>query len=402
VIFGVNRFKEINDSLGHNAGDDTLRKLASRLKTLPDSIHDIARLGGDEFAFIVKDSKQIEKIDDVLEWIQNLVLEPISIGEINVECSISAGVSIYPLHGNSVDELFKYADIAMYFAKDNQQLFSIYKKENDPFNIKRLAISNDLRLAIKNGETALYYQPKIELNSMTIAGVEALIRWKHPKYGFISPEEFIPIAEKTRLIKSISTWVIKKAIDDILVLKNKGITIPIAINLSPANFLDAEFSNTMLNLLQEKSFNRSLIEFEITESMFLHDPQNAIDKMNKLKEMGILFAIDDYGTGFSSLNMLKNIPASILKLDKSFFESMNDTNNTIVKSTIQLAHALNMKVVAEGVETMDTMLLLQELECDYGQGYLFSKPLPCNQLVAWIRNWDYNSKILEENLTNIA
>jgi len=384
LIMDLDRFKEVNDTLGHAIGDLLLQKVAYRLSTTMREADVIVRLGGDEFAILLniahrKDAEIIAK--KITKEFQEVFL----VNEISLYIGISIGVSLYPDHGTSLQTLIQHADIAMYVAKRNKTGYEIYDAKYDEHSLGKLSLASDIRTAIDNEQLFLKYQPVIDLKTKKVISAEALLRWNHPELGEISPDEIIPVAEQTGLINPITYWVISTAAEYNAKLGEQGIDIKIAVNLSVYNLQEDNFINNITNSFKENNIPASKFIMEITESTIMTNPKKSIDILNKLNELGIEIAIDDFGTGYSSLTYLKKLPLSRLKIDKSFIMDMIDDDNDamIVRSTIELAHNLGLSVVAEGIEQKEGMELLNILGCEQGQGYYISRPIEGNDFENW-------------------
>ncbi|MCB2182152.1 MAG: EAL domain-containing protein [Desulfobulbaceae bacterium] len=385
LLLDLDHFKEINDTLGHYNGDRLLKHLALRLQNVMRASDTLARLGGDEFGILLPIIKESDDVQIVAGKIQKSLRSPFVLEGLKLEVQASMGIAIYPEHGKDVDTLMQRADVAMYVAKQDNQQVTVYSTELDKHTPQKLTLVGELRQAIENEELRLHYQPKIDLRSDSIKSVEALVRWQHPQHGFMPPDEFIPLAERTGLIKQLSTWVIKHAFGQAVAWHKKGMKLSVAINLSPSTLLDTDFPDAITGMLAMYNLPPHYITFEITEGSIIKDPERAMEILVRLSEMGIHLSIDDFGTGYSSLAYLKKLPVNELKIDKSFVMDMleNENDAVIVRSTIDLAHNLGLQVVAEGVENKETAAHLKSLGCDILQGYHFSKPLSSEDFDAW-------------------
>jgi diguanylate cyclase (GGDEF)-like protein len=384
LFISLDQFKKVNDSLGHGPGDILLREFAERLNSCITQSDTVARFGSDEFALL---RTQIDGTKDVIETIGSLsqVLKfSFDLPGHELFATASVGVSLFPLDGEDCQTLLKNAGAALYKAKRsggaNYQFFTADMHE---LATKRLELESNLRKAIQNEEFLVHYQPRVSVDSLTITGVEALVRWQHPQLGLISPSEFIPLAEDAGLIVPIGEWVLRTACMQAQRWRDQGIApIQIAVNISARQFHDQDFSQTVIRTLEETGLSPKYLELEVTESSIMQDAGFAAGMLSRLKSMGINISIDDFGTGFSSLASLKRLPIDALKIDKSFVrEATSDPDDAaLVMAIITLAHNLRLKVVAEGVETEDQLRFLQLLRCDEIQGYFFSKPLPAETL----------------------
>ncbi|MFV2059890.1 MAG: putative bifunctional diguanylate cyclase/phosphodiesterase [Gammaproteobacteria bacterium] len=376
LILDLDRFKEINDTLGHAAGDILLCSVAERLTKCLRDTDTVARLGGDEFAILLPNTSDSAikrltlKIISVLENVYHIEDHHLYVG-------MSIGMANYPEHGEDSSSLIQHADIAMYQSKRTNTNITTYDPDKDVHNIEKLSLLTDLKTALINNEMILHYQPISSLPSTAIIGFEALIRWQHPIYGMIAPDNFIPLAEQTGIIKNISRWVIKQAVAQCKIWLNMGNNVYVTVNLSVWDLQDPSLETFIKSILSEYNLPANKLVLEITESAMMSDAERAKEVLTSLNNMGLSIAIDDYGTGFSSLAYLKQLPVDTLKIDKSFVTHMDTDSNdeTIVRSTIELAHNLGLKVVAEGVESRRINELLLELKCDTVQGYYINKPV---------------------------
>jgi len=386
MLFDLNRFKEINDTLGHSVGDAVLKILSERLEACVRESDTVARLGGDEFSIITYGDLSAAKalIGRITSSIQN----DMSINGQHLYVSSSIGVAICPEHGSDVETLMQHADIAMYESKKGKSEYVIYSEEFNDHSINNLALLGSLRSEIykPTDQFTLYYQPQLDLNNNAVIGAEALLRWNHPVFGAIPPEQIIRMAEQTGLISELTDWILDNSFRQCSEWTSLGYNMHVAINLSAWNIQDPNLPQTLGTLVHQHSVDPSLIELEITESTVMSDPIRAREVLSEIDEMGFGIFIDDFGTGFSSLSYLKLLPVNGLKIDKSFVIEMLDDENDkiIVQSTIELAHNLGLKVVAEGVEDSNTLVYLSKLNCDYAQGYFLSVPLTYENLIDWL------------------
>jgi diguanylate cyclase (GGDEF)-like protein len=385
IILDLDRFKEINDTLGHYNGDRLLKQVAARLQRVVRESDTLARLGGDEFGILLPSINRRDDIYIVIKKIQKAFKSPFRMEGLTLDVQASIGGVLYPEHGKDIDTIMQRADVAMYVAKQDNRGFSIYTTKMDKHSPRRLTLMGELRQAFDRNELELYYQPKICINKDRISGAEALVRWNHAVHGFMTPDEFIPLAERSGLIKQLSWWVLQNALAQAVLWHEKGIAIGVAVNISPSILLDPELPESIIGLLASHKLPRGTLTLEITETSVLKDPDLALEILIRLSDMGITISIDDFGTGYSSLSYLKKMPASEVKIDKSFVVDMlkNDNDAVIVRATIDLAHNLGMKVVAEGVENKETAARLKELKCDILQGYYYSRPLASEDFSKW-------------------
>ncbi|GMR16117.1 MAG: hypothetical protein BMS9Abin31_0424 [Gammaproteobacteria bacterium] len=390
LLLDLDRFKDINDTLGHPVGDIVLRKISRRLENCLRATDTVARLGGDEFAIITSYSNQ-SQVESFIARIVKDIERVITIEDQKLYVGLSVGVASYPKDGENADTLIQHADIAMYSAKRENKNQEFYKTEKDYYSADNLTLLADLKAELKHptDKIQVYYQPQIDVLSGEITSVESLIRWNHPVQGFLPAEQIIRMAEQTGLISELTYWVLRESLHEYAKWDNDAITL--AINLSVWNLQDVELISFVSRLLHETRINPEKITFEITESAVMNDPVRAREVLEHLSDMGIELAIDDYGTGFSSLAYLKLLPVKYLKVDKSFVIDMLDDENDaiIVHSTIDLAHNLGLLVVAEGVESEEVFIKLRELGCDYAQGFYLARPMPAEKIERWLN--DYKS-----------
>lgn len=384
ALIDLDHFKLINDSLGYGAGDRFLKEFAARLVESSRQIDTVARLAGNQFALILAEQTRIEGVSDILERIVPRLVAPIKVDgqETGITCSI--GVSLCPADGTDAETLLRNAEAAMHRAKQQgRNTIRFYKREMNESVSQRLTLANKLRQALNNDEFVLHYQPRINLKTGAIVGAEALIRWRHPELGLIGPAQFIPLAEEIGQIVQIGEWVLREACFQNAAFRKSGLPpLRMSVNLSARQLEHKGLVTLVRRILTESSLPPELLEVEITESMVMHDVGQAIELLEAFKRMGICIAIDDFGTGYSSLAYLKKFPVDHLKIDKSFVRDISTSSDdaTIVTAIISLAHALDMRVTAEGVETEEQGAILRQSNCDDAQGYLFGKPVPAEEL----------------------
>lgn len=388
----IRRLADINDTLGHEVGDKVILEVANRLKGLNKPLYQIS---GN--AFLIRCDH--ESVDDAKECVSkiNSVIEPLFVYQnIALHLQINIGVSQSDGYSN-INQVLKEVDAAMHIAKRKNLLFQLYNQQIDINTLDRLQLINRLKLAIENDELTLYYQPKLNLKKQVIEGVEALVRWNHPINGLLTPDAFIHIAEQTGQMNSLTKWVLNQAINQLHLWQMKGLALKIAINISPENILDEDFCVYLINILCDKRELYKSISLEITEDSFLDHSSKAVENITMLRNNGIYLSIDDYGTGYSSLAQLRNIPVEELKIDRCFIKNLTaqDIDQYIVSSTIKLAHKLDLTVVAEGVEDQATLNWLTEHGCEKVQGYFISKPLPDNEFEQWLANSIYSTEIFK-------
>ena len=386
LLIDLNRFKEVNDTLGHQKGDLLLKDIGGRLSETLRESDTIARLGGDEFGVLLPGVATGPEAVSAAEKIRAALEPDLFIDGLPVHVDASIGIALYPQHGEDVDTLLQHADVAMYEAKRTHSGHEIYSVEHDPYNPVRLAMVGQLRRALDEGQVLLHYQPKVDLESGMVVGAEALVRWQHPDRGLIPPADFVPMAERTGLIKPLSRYVLDHALAQCREWRDSGLDLKISVNLSARNLLDPSLPDDVKKLLTKWSIPEAMLELEITESTIMIDPQRAMEVLARLHGMGIGLSIDDFGTGYSSLVYLKELPVHELKIDRTFVARMSSNRGDafIVRSTIDLAHNLQLKVVAEGVEDEDTLAELTKLGCNIAQGFHVSRPLPPDEFAAWL------------------
>jgi diguanylate cyclase (GGDEF)-like protein len=388
LVVDIDGFREFNHALGQTNGDLLLRQVAGRLVEAAGKESPlVARLGGDEFAIVIPG---VDGEDDARARATRILdrLEPsFDLGGLPVEVTASAGISLCPDHGQDGALLLRHAEVAMCWAKGSRGIVSVYRTSDDPFQPKRLALISGLRAGLRANELVLHFQPKIDLSTGKTVGAEALVRWNHPQQGFLAPALFISLAEQTGQIQALSDWLLREAISQYASWQREGINLSLAMNLSPRNLQSEQLADRVEALLDERGIKRPNLTFEITESAILQDPIRARTNLDRLARLGIEVAVDDFGTGYSSLSNLKLLPVHELKIDKSFvIEMAHDTNDAaIVRSTIDLAHNLGLKVTAEGVETEAVCDRLVGLGCDMAQGFFLARPMPASNLRHWIR-----------------
>ncbi len=384
LFLDLDQFKTINDSLGHSIGDKLLQQVAERIAFQLREEDTVARFGGDEFVVLVSDFQHIQDVSNIAEKLLFVIRQPYMIDGYDLSVTSSIGISICPDDSSVAETLIQNADTAMYLSKNmGRNAFQFYTKAIHDKVVRKLQLEDALRKAVEEQQFVLYYQPKVNLISKQICGMEALIRWQHPDIGIVSPIEFIPLAEETGLIIEIGEWVIAEAFGQ---MKEWSETFSwlndMAINLSARQFQQAGFVNYIEAMLKETGVESANIDFEITESMIMNDVKAAINVLAELRQLGVSISIDDFGTGYSSLSYLKHLPADSLKVDRSFVrELVHDRDDqAITKSIIALADNLNLRVIAEGIETSEQEEMLTAMGCEYAQGYYFSRPVPAAEM----------------------
>lgn len=387
ALMDLNRFKEVNDTLGHNVGDELLREVGRRLRAAVREEDTVARMGGDEFVLILQGMNEAE-LAKFAEKLQATLDPPFHWDNHSIDISASTGIAIFPLQAEDGGSLIRYADIAMYDAKRTGKSHALYAPRQVHMKCSDLSLKSELREAIQSGQLCLHYQPKIDHPTRRIVGLEALVCWNHPHRGWLPPDRFIPLAEEAGLIGPLTHWVLETALAQLAHLHMQGHALNMAINLSARSLHDLELPLVISRLLAEHELAAEHLTLEITESAVMSNPDDALIILSRLDRMGITLAIDDFGTGYSSLAHLKQLPVDEIKIDKSFVIDMesNDNDAVIVRSTIDLAHNLGLRVVAEGVETEDAWITLSVLGCDHSQGFYMGRPLPPEQLLVWLAN----------------
>ena len=386
LLIDLDRFKEVNDTLGHPAGDALLRMIGPRVVEIVPTAATVARFGGDEFAVLLPFVGNRAQALAMAVDIGTALEEPFRVDDLNLEVQASIGVAFFPDDGIVSEVLIKRADIAMYVAKRLQTGVEVYDPAQDHHSTRRLALVSELRKAISDGDIVLHYQPKLDLRSGNVNGVEALVRWVHPKLGTVPPSEFIPVAEHTGLIRPLTSHVLSTAADQAARWRDAGLELTVAINLSARSLHDSGVIHEVAATLAQHQLHPGLLRLEITESSIMADPIRARRTLEQLHEMGLGLSIDDFGTGYSSLAYLQNLPVSEIKIDRSFVTNVIDNpgNQVIVRSTIDLARNLGLTSTAEGVETVQSLEWLAGAGCDQAQGYHIARPMPANALTAWL------------------
>jgi diguanylate cyclase (GGDEF)-like protein len=389
VFVDLDRFKFVNDTLGHEAGDALLKVLATRLQTVVREADTVARVGGDEFVLVLPEHSEDGAGLNVLQRIMDALAQPLLIQDHEFFLTCSIGVATYPADGVNAESLIKHADIAMYRAKEmGRNAFQFYTEEMNARTLERLGIESELRHALERNEFTLHYQPQVCLSDGIIVGMEVLIRWNHPQLGQIAPARFISLAEEMGLIIPIGAWVIRTACAQTRAWQLAGLgELRVAVNLSARQFTQKALVQSIADVIAATGLEPRLLELELTESMVMDAVEHAITILRNLKGLGVQISIDDFGTGYSSLSYLRRFPIDVLKIDQSFVNDLTvDADDAaIVRSIISLAHSLRLKVIAEGVETAEQLAYLRAHGCDQGQGYLFSRPLDAHAFEQLLR-----------------
>ena len=377
ILIGIDRFSEINDTLGHDFGDLLLKEFSVRLQQEFWENDTIARFGGDQFALLIP-------LSDASHWaivtnkIEKILQEPFMIQDIHIITDVSVGVSIYPEHGQTAAQLLKSAEVAMYEAKNSGAFYELYQPDKDPNSVDRLQIISDLSYAIEKREFELFYQPKLDIDSQNLVGCEALLRWNNPSRGMVPPDIFIPLAEQGSIIKSLTEWVLEESVRQCARWHELGIQLSVSVNLSARLLIEDDIRDMIDEALKKYKLKAEYLILEITETAVMFDPVRSRCMMDSLREMGINLSIDDFGTGYTSISQMKNLPVSEIKIDKSFVFNMlkNPGDALLVKLIIDMAHGMGHVVVAEGIEDQDMLIELKKMGCDIAQGYHLGRPMP--------------------------
>lgn len=383
LFLDVDNFASINHTVGRSEGDSILSVIGQRIASSLDKGDMIAKTGGDEYLILINDSN-LKSVHKTADKLLDLIRQPIVINNYKLDLTASIGCSIFPIDGKNPDTLIASADVAMVFAKENgknQVLFYNGQMESTSNNL--LKINNDLNNAIKNNELELYYQPQVDCLSGHIFGMEVLLRWKHPVFGYIMPDQFIPIAEKTGLIINIGKWIIKAACEQAKKWESEGLgQYQISINMSVLQLTDSELTDYIHMILCSTSVMPRHLKFEVTETWAIKDMDKVVEMMKNLRDLGVGFSIDDFGTEYSSLSYIKHMPVDVIKIDKSFVEGINKNtaDEVIIKTIIELAKKLNMDIIAEGVESQEQVIFLRDIGCFKMQGYYYYKPMSAYDL----------------------
>ena len=386
LLLDLDRFKEVNDTLGHHHGDLLLQQVAERLHGSLRGSDTVARLGGDEFAVLLPQIASVEEATAVADKLSAAIEAPFTLDGLTLDVDASIGVAVYPDHASDANELLQRADVAMYAAKATHAGYTVYDPYMDQHNPRRLSLLGQLRRALAAGELVVHYQPKADVRSGRILGVEALVRWQHPEHGLLGPGEFVPLAETTGLIRPLTAHVLDAALRQCRAWRDAGRALSVAVNLSTRCLLDLTLPDQITALLEDTAVAPERLVLEITESSIMTDPTRALEILNRLHALGVQLAIDDFGTGYSSMAYLKSLPVDELKVDRSFVQHLrhNLSDAVIVRSTVDLGHNLGLRVVAEGVEDQATWQELATLGCDSVQGYYLARPMPAAELAAWL------------------
>ena len=388
LVVDVDRFKEINDTLGHRYGDDLLRQVEPRLRAALRAGDTVARLGADEFGLLLADVSGRHGATDVVARVRQAMEQPFLVDDVPVAVEATVGVALFPDHAENIDDLLQKADVALHAAKATKAGWQLYAPRGDEHARPRLTLLPELREGLANRELTLHYQPQLDIATGGVTSVEALVRWRHPTRGLLAPADFLPVAEQTGLIHTLTGYVLDEALRQCKEWRSAGFEIGVAVNLSARSLGSNELSRQVRELLAKRNVPADALTLELTESAIMSDPFRAVVVLTDLRRMGVRLSIDDFGTGYSSLAYLKRLPVSEIKIDRSFVSNVvaDEDDAAIVLSTIQLAQSLRLEVVAEGVETAPTLAALTTFGCRRVQGYYFARPLPADELDAWLRD----------------
>jgi diguanylate cyclase (GGDEF)-like protein/PAS domain S-box-containing protein len=387
LLMDLDRFKEVNDTFGHHFGDVLLKQVAFRLRNQLHIDDTVARLGGDEFAIVLTSALDANAVAMTARRILNSLQQPFVVEGQVLEVGASIGIALYPQHGSDARTLMRRADVAMYATKQSNAGFTFHERDEQESRVPdQLSLVVEMRTALERNEFELYYQPKRHLRSGLITRVEVLIRWNHPQRGLLMPVSFVPIAERTGLIKPMTDWILDKALRQCREWQDEGAPIHVAVNVSAKSLLEETLPSKVQAVLDKWNIDPRFLKIEITESSIMADPAHALAIMSMLQSMGVRLSVDDFGTGYSSLTHLRELPIDEIKIDKSFVMGMltSDADAAIVRTVIDLAHNLGKQVCAEGVENAETMQRLEEMGCDLAQGYFISRAIPAAALMAWL------------------
>ncbi len=390
LLLDLDRFRDINDTLGHRYGDQLLVQIGPRLVGALREVDTVARLGGDEFAVLLPSVRGVDGAMQVADKLRRALEAPFYVeGGIELDVEASVGVVVSGEHGDRADTLIQRADVAMYVAKQQNLGVLAYSSDVDGHSVERLSLLGELRRAIERDQLVLHFQPKVSLSTGSVVGAEALVRWRHPQRGLVPPDEFIPLAEHTGLIGPLTRHILGAALAQARRWSDAGRPLPIAVNLSARNLLDDQLADQVEGLLREHGVPAEMLELEVTESALMTQPARAQRLLARLRSLGVRLSVDDFGVGYTSLAQLKMLPVTEIKVDRSFVTTMgaDQGNALIVRSVIDLGHSLGMATVAEGVETPEALAALVDFGCDVVQGYHLSRPLPADQFDAWYERW---------------
>ncbi|MGH8892942.1 MAG: putative bifunctional diguanylate cyclase/phosphodiesterase [Actinomycetes bacterium] len=386
LLMDIDRFKEVNDTLGHDAGDRLVHQVARRLQAVESDETTVARLGGDEFAVLL--GGEDVHVEGMVARITRDMSRPFELGEVTLDVTASIGIAVAPRDGSSAALLLRRAEVAMYDAKSGLSGgVSRYSPDRDPYSSRRLSLIGDLARALEDGTLELHYQPQADPATGQVAGVEALLRWQHPLWGAVPPDEFIPLAEHTGLIRPLTQFVVETAVRQCVAWRDAGTPVLMAVNVSMRNLLEPELADTVARTLVQAGLPARLLKLEVTESAIVAEPERALQALERLVDLGLSISVDDFGTGYSSLTRLRSLPVQEVKVDRTFVRDLADQDDdlAIVRAVISLGHDLGLRVVAEGVEDERSWRILQDLGCDLVQGYYLARPMPVDAMTDWLR-----------------
>jgi len=392
LFIDLDRFKAVNETFGHAMGDEVLKETARRLQRCVRGDEVVARIASDEFVIALADLERSEQAITMARKVLGDLCLPFEVGGRQVYCTASIGIAVHPGDGTTATTLIQNADIAMYRAKKSgRNTFQFFLPEMHHRAVRRLEIETALRCALEREEFLVHYQPKVDLRTSRIVGFEALLRWRHPQFGVLSPAEFVPILEDTNLIAPVGEWVLREACAQVGRWAAMGLAPrPVAVNISARQFRGRNLDRVVTRVVEEAGIDPALLELELTESLLMEDPEETVRTLRALKDFGVRLSVDDFGTGYSSLASLRRFPIDALKIDRAFVKEMDRdaTSRTIIDTIIGLAHTMKARVIAEGVETAQQAARLARVGCDYLQGYHFSRPVPAQQIPVFVERYE--------------
>lgn len=388
LLIEVENYKQISDTLGRNGSDSLIKQVSVRLKSAFSAPATIARIDSNIFSLLLTGVESKQGVLAMAESIHRVLEESFFVDKVKLSTHTNIGIVHFPDHGGDVDTLVQRAGIALYVAQNSNKGYALYDSSYDAHSPKQLTLMSELNQAIERGELELYYQPKVDLRENRVSGAEALVRWNHPRHGLLSPDQFVPLMERTRMIQSLTQWVMKEGMAQSARWDQEGLQICVSINLSAKDLNNPELPDLIAGLKGRTEVNPECMLLEITESSIMTNPETALEIINRIDQMGFHFSIDDYGTGYSSLSYLKRMPLKELKIDRSFVEDIltDESDAVIVNATINLAHNLGLQVTAEGVSDIEVLKQLKREGCDVVQGYLIGKPMPAEQFCEWLKS----------------
>jgi diguanylate cyclase len=397
LLIEIENFKDIYDALGRNSSDLILKQISARLQGVSLERDDVAKIDGNVFGVLLSENSAANRAEEFAQQIQKTMESPFIIEGIHVAVHPNVGIVHFPEHGEDVDALVQRAGVALHIAQKSNKGYATYEASHDKHTPLRLTLISELRLAIERDGLELFYQPQVSIKTGEICGAEALLRWNHPIHGIVPPDEFVPMAERNRIINPLTQWVLRRAFRDCANWHKQGLPIKISVNLSAKDLHNPELPDLISGVAVAAGIKPGWIILEITEGSVMADPERALDVIKRLHEIGYHFSIDDFGTGYSSLGYLKRLPLAEIKIDKSFVMDILTSENdaAIVKATINLGHNLGLKVTAEGVESKEIMSRLRDYGCDVAQGYFFSKPVPIQKFNQWMNDSHWKIASLE-------